>query len=295
MSSKEVVIYQTHYVKGLKIYKGNFPITLNGYQTCPDLELLRQQKIEKDYILSEQGVLNTQSTWYADNSPAKHRTYLNGLVYQDPTENGAVFDGLTGYITSPNTTDFDFNKDFTIEFYMKPDLSTYSGQYRPIIQMGDGITSTGKKCNWSIYLKPDTLSTLYFSRAIQGNGTKEINLEFSGISLGDAWYHVVFIRKDNYIKLFINGIQQGSSQFCDLSLTKMLNDRYPLTIGKSYFNDEQGFNITNYYKGKLDEIRIVNGTAIYTENFDEPITNFTPVSGTQLLLNFGLSALPTIS
>lgn len=80
----------------------------------------------------------------------------------------------------------------------------------------------------------------------------------------NTWYHIAVTRKDGLVTIWLNGQPVASK-------TLAIDENYvgPFRIG----------SMGNYehtpYNGHIDEMRIVKGTAVYTEAFTPPTTPFT--------------------
>ena len=80
------------------------------------------------------------------------------------------------------------------------------------------------------------------------------------------WWHLAVTRSSGSVKVFINGVQLGSSS--TLSGTIMQESDYSLYLGSN------PAGLTTYIiGGKLSNIRAVKGVAVYTANFTPPTTN----------------------
>ena len=78
----------------------------------------------------------------------------------------------------------------------------------------------------------------------------------------NTWRHVAVTRSGTSLRLFINGVQRGST----LTSSANLSDNQ-LKIGY-YYSETFGF------VGKVDEFRVTKGVARYTANFTPPTVPF---------------------
>jgi len=95
----------------------------------------------------------------------------------------------------------------------------------------------------------------------------------------NQWNHIAVCRSGTSTRLFLNGIQQGST-FTDSKNYGAVS----LTVGK----DNAG---STHVTGNMSNIRIVKGTALYTGPFVPPQAPLTAVTNTQLLMNFSNGAI----
>jgi len=118
----------------------------------------------------------------------------------------------------------------------------------------------------------DNATTIYGSQQYFTIGTIALN----------TWYHVAATQSPtNQIKTFLNGTLTGTTT----RTQRMVDGGKALLIG---WGQNQPTN--SRFAGRLSNIRIVKGTALYTNSFALPGTAPTAVSGTSLLLNAANSA-----
>lgn len=159
------------------------------------------------------------------------------------------------YAYTPSTSEFTLNADFTIETWYYP--ITYPG----MAVMLDFRADSG---GYRIYPNGGNL-TLNF-----GSSTYTT----SGFTLTqNAWNHVAVTRSGSTLKAFISGREV-------LSVTKST----ALTVANSgnvYISSYEGG--TDTADSYMSNLRIVNGTAVYTSAFSPPTSPLTAISGTVLL------------
>jgi hypothetical protein len=157
---------------------------------------------------------------------------------------GIVHIGYGRYLAIKDDIDFDFQGDFTVEFWVQKD-----GQQ---LSQG-GIISKYEVAGWIIETGVD--EKIHWRD--QASGTTDMTSKTK--LLDGMWYHVAVTRNQSTYKLFINGILE------DLKLTgyKYNSSRMnqPLLIGK------YSKKINKSFIGFLDEIRISN-IARYSDCFN---------------------------
>ena len=171
-----------------------------------------------------------------------------------------AFDGTGDYLTIPDHTDFDFDGNYTIEFWFNVNHSTQCCMYsHHASSVGHALFING------------TVGKIYWQ-----DNSNSISVHVgSGLNDGN-WHHVAIVRNgsgSNNQKMYIDGTaestQTGSSattQSSDVAFGQFIN-------GSS-----------NYFNGYLDEIRISNN-ARYTANFTPSTTAFTSDANTLLLIH----------
>jgi len=214
-------------------------------------------------------LLTCQSSQFIDNST--NALAITGNGNSQPTvvnpfgmtDWSGYFDGTGDYLSIANNAAFLLaTNNFTIEFWVYPTnvsstqsiLSKGAGGYSPfLIQNSSGsgliyISSAGSA--WDVA---------------------------SGVSLGtipiSTWTHIAITREGNTFKTFKNGIQVSTFS----SSASLYNPANPVTIGYN------GGGYPEAFYGNISNLRIVNGTALYTANFTPPTAPLTAVTNTTLL------------
>jgi len=189
------------------------------------------------------------STVFTDRSQYEHSITPVGDVHHeiDQAKFGATsisFDGSGDILTLADSDDWDFGTDdFTIDLWVYVIANGSNGILGRL--PGGNADGFGLAINSSGYL------ALY-------NGAWSLT-SADQITTG-SWHHIAVIRADGYIKFYIDGTQSGVSYSGSLRD----NDR-SLSIGDMYISSTAwAFN------GYMDEIRIINGAAMWTENFTPP-------------------------
>jgi hypothetical protein len=157
------------------------------------------------------------------------------------------FSGVTTYISAPNATGFQFGSgDFTVEMW----LNTADTDFN---LCGLVTASTG---NWMMVV---VASQFYWQTTY--SVTNLFNVSAASI-LNSAWHHIAISRSGTSLRVFFDGVQQGSSPYSD---STNYNGTGALRIGSGANGDLNGY---------LDDIRITKGVARYTANFTPPTATF---------------------
>ena len=172
------------------------------------------------------------------------------------------FDGTGDYITVPPSTALTLSGDFTIECWVRMTSykgmilasSAYSNQNN--IQLfrlnKDGATADQGKID--VYMDNNEASKGYL---IQSS---------AGVLQTNTWHHVALTRSGSNGRLFVDGIQIGST------VTSWTTGFRCDVIG-CLFNS--GTRNTGYdFLGYIDDFRITKGVARYTSNFTVPSEAF---------------------
>ena len=220
--------------------------------------------------------LNGTDSGIVDSSSNSHAVTISGdtAVVEgspyDPTGPQSLsFDGNGDYIDVAANSSFDLGTgDFTMESWFKTTATSTDSYYRRMLLL-DGptgnnssniqlaFTADGKVNAWTTDGQIDILSSAGFN---DGN-----------------WHHTAITRSGTTLTLWVDGASAGS---VTTSQSFSPNGGSPRPrIGNYSGSGEQGD-----WNGSLADIRIVKGTAIYTDIYTVPSAPLTAVSGTGLSL-----------
>lgn len=209
---------------------------------------------------STNGIANSA---FIDRSTNAHTVTPTGTPVQTAfhpyLDNWSVeFDGSADYLGLADNTDFEFDADFTIELWVYRTSAT-AGVYQAIVG-GNGSGQNG----WNIYLNQSTGQLLWFYSNFPSQTVT--NVEFN------KWTHIAVSRSGSNLYIFKNGV-----------LTSTIAGYTANLVNASGIRVGYDFGANGYWQGKISNLRIVKGTALYTSNFTSPTEKLTAVTGTVLL------------
>jgi hypothetical protein len=200
--------------------------------------------------------LNSSQILAAFNSNKSKYGYDFGSMTFNDTQNAYLINSSTDYAFGTN--------DFTIEAFFKA-TATASYSYAGIVSLRDnGTYSNGLDINLQ-YVGPET-PLIEFS----ANGNF-----LTYTASNNKWYHVAISRTGGTSSFFVNGTL--FTQVADQS-SYANND---LVVGRYYTN------LNDYYfNGVISNVRVINGTGLYTGTFSIPSVQLSgTVSNTKLLIS----------
>ena len=192
----------------------------------------------------------------------------NGIQLGQSGVGGSIeFDGASG-LTFPTVgnSNFDFSAgtDFTMEAWIFPI------EGRMIIVTTCGNTTNDAGIAFFTNASTFTLGAFeYVSNSVMITGT-------AAVPFGQ-WSHVAITREGTTLRLFLNG---------NLDQTASDNTSFNPNDGAGSVGT-QSTNISLYSNGYFSDVRVVNGTAVYTANFTPPTTALTAITNTVLLIGQG--------
>jgi hypothetical protein len=209
----------------------------------------------------------------------------NMMPYVTPFSGNAIaFNGTSQYITGTSLYN-GLGGDFTIEFFMKAGPQTAT-------VLSTILTKNG------IYNGPNTYGIYCSNRGTGGNLLQTIQITSvstnpsSPIYVGSIpvcdskWHHIAIVRISNIVTVYIDGVIDTGTFGTTNGFTNTASWDYSnYTIGSNP-NDGGGSTVAQLaYNGMLSNLRIINGTGIYTGTFTPPTNTLTKsqTSGTNIV------------
>ncbi len=162
-------------------------------------------------------------------------------------------DGTGDYIY-PTAAESNFafgTNDFTIEMWIRPTVIAGAARqlidFRPATTQGDHI---------GIYILNSDASIRYF--------VNSVNRIIGQVLSVDTWYHIAVTRASGTTRMFVDGVQTGSSW---TDTTNYLCPAARPVIGAATYN----IGDSSKFIGFMDGVRILNGHAAYTSTFTPPV------------------------
>jgi len=234
--------------KGIARYTGGFPVPTSPLTNNPAADLL----------CNFDGA-DAATSYTSEDDAARVATFVGNAQLDTAQKKfgtaSLLLDGAGDYINFPSSPDFDFSTaDLTVEFWMRPADTTVGN-----------IFSWGSGTQGAIYF--DGVGTnLHF----QTGNTDRIN---GGTISASTWYHVALVRFGTVFTLYLDGVSLGTY---DASVTF---DQATIEIGRRVGS-------ANTYNGHIEDVRVINGTAIYTADFTPPTEAYPVYRGVIFLANF---------
>jgi hypothetical protein len=206
-------------------------------------------------------------------------SYLDNLYYKfnnsspnaNPTNFSLALDGINDFGSIANAFFTNINqRDFTIEFYMKPDAN--QSQYPGIW----GKTGYWSEMNVHLY-QPGKIALMY-ATTVGGNqyfNSDTVSLQYN------HWDHYAIVGEanTNQLRIYKNGVLDATTSHGTPIWSIPNNDSKLGAVFQGWTSPN-----TQYFKGKLDDFR-VSDIARYSSNFTPPQNILSDIN-TRVLYNF---------
>ena len=247
---------------GWQVYHRDLPDTANP--AWSKILRLDTDAIQQDAYCLGSNTHQTASTIRIGNDNSMNTTGGSYVAYlfaggasTAATARSVDFDGSGDSLDSNTSSDYDLGTgDFTLEYWFYNDLNAAQLLF-------DKRTATSGNNACCTYIDNGNYQHKFFAFGNDRIVSKYLPKK--------QWYHAAIVRSSGSTKMYINGIQEGVT-YADT------NDYNTETfrIGGDYQN-------ANYYDGKISNLRLVKGTAVYTSPFKPPTKPLASITGTVFL------------
>jgi hypothetical protein len=219
------------------------------------------------------------STTFTDESASAHTVtpHADAQIDTDQSVFGgasALFDGSGDYLSIQDSDDWYFaNGDFTIDFWVR--FNSSSG--------GQGlIDQYWSSRSWVLGIGGG--GSLYFGYSLDGSGYNNTDTGWNPSI--NTWYHIAYVRYGNFLRLYVDGVQQGSD--VDIGTNSLYNSTVELWVG-CHHTGSGGNTPGSFLNGRIDELRISKGIARWSSNFTPPTEEYAEISDETLDTNESIS------
>ena len=209
-------------------------------------------------LLHGDNIIGANNSVFLNNITANTYTPFNGTY-------SVYLNGSTSYLTVPSIINYDFSSsNFTIEAWIYP--TSLAAQSIIINKVASGSVVGA----FDIRLQTDGTIIVYYSNASGGSWSDNFTTTLTAPL--NTWTHVALVRNGSVFTTYINGISSGSSN----------NPTFVATVYESAVTLNVGANGdgSSKFTGYISNVRINNGTAIYTGNFTPPSSPLTTTTQT---------------
>lgn len=205
---------------------------------------------------------NLAVTVFGDTKPSGFNPYTPGRY-------SVFFDAKTDYISVPAATNLKtFTGDFTFEAWIYPtdtDVSYW--------KIWDSRQSGATAQAMVVGLEPTSPAVTGQGRLNYYNGSTYYG---TGIVYYNRWTHIAFVRSGTTMTFYVDGVAGGTATVSGTQTGSATTN--PIYISTKD-NGLASYGTTGY----ISDLRVVNGTAVYTGNFTPPTEPLTAITNTVLL------------
>lgn len=188
-------------------------------------------------------------------------------------------------IQFPANTGFNFaSNNFTVECWAY--FPSFTANNSELVAVATNSATTGQ-ASTRLTVQPN--GSIYFlTNNSTASGWNNTSTTVAGTIALNTWYHIAGVRNGSNFTLYVNGVSKLTYTYS--GVVGYLTSNNTL-IG----NLPVGTGFTGFSNPFITNVRIVNGTAVYTSAFTPPTTPLTNITNTQLLLTFTSLGSPNIS
>jgi hypothetical protein len=206
---------------------------------------------------------------FTDYSGSGHTITPMGTVTRSTTDKingeGSVCFNGNGYLQIDPSPDFVFPGDLTIDFWFK---SSYTERQHAL---SFGYHADANNIDFD-FADRDLLkgTSVGFWLYWNGGGTSNVASGTRLQYVDGQWHHVAMVRSQNLITAYLDGVSLGSTtQAGTLGTPSQV-----VRVGAALIYGSVKYN----WQGCIDELRIINGRALWTSNFNPKLYLPTPLN-----------------
>jgi hypothetical protein len=238
-------IDEVRITKGQAIYTASFTPAVAAFPNGRTVSLLHFDGANGSTTFTDQKL----NTWTPNgNAQLSTATPIFGSA-------SGLFDGTGDYVTTPNSSSFQINADYTIECWIRPDINN---SLRMII----GKRAGGSNDDWAWYINGS--GKLSFQAWDSSGVSLVVTLVGATVVTIGVNHHAAVARQGTNWYLFLDGVLDAT--FTETALPRIGNAI--VTIGRDSVSTVRDFD------GTIDELRVTKGVARYTANFAPPTAAF---------------------
>ena len=169
------------------------------------------------------------------------------------------FNGTTDWLATPTSVNNGLGTVFTLEAWIYP--TSFAVTNGPMIM----DNRTGNECGYWVINTSGLMVTTVTSTSVILTASTALSL--------NTWSHVAIASDANGMRMYING---------SLNASTTTQATWPTTTRAYYIG--AAYDASEKFSGSMSNVRVVNGTAVYTAAFTPPTAPLTAVTGTAFLV-----------
>jgi hypothetical protein len=261
-------ISNLRFVKGTALYTANFTPSTTPLTAISGTSLLTCQSNR----LIDNSLNNFTITKNGDTTVSGFIPFVAPTTANVNTLYSTYFDGTGDYLSLPvNAATQLGSNNFTIELWLY--LPTLPGIRNNLFYWNgnsSGYNAIG------LVVTPANKIGINFSESGSSWKTEDVITGVGSTLTAQTWQHIAVVRNGQNIQIYLDGVAQGAA-FTTTAAGTSLMTTYTMNHIGAYGTS------SHYLNGYVSNLRIVNGTAVYTTNFTRPIDQLTAIANTSLL------------
>ena len=229
-------------------------------------------------LLHGDGTNGAQNNTFLDSSTNNFTITRNGNTTQGTfSPYGAnwsnYFNGDGNYLSAPYTVFTSVSGDFTIEAWVNASDAGRTQDANKIgcVVCGGAANSITNIWNVNITIVGNAITVVTFST----NDVTRVTATGQSFPINE-WHHIAVVRSGTTVTLYVDGSSIASATYGSTFTT---NTAGTIQIARNAYAS----TYQNWLKGYISNVRLINGTAVYTSNFTPSTTPLVATDNTKLL------------
>lgn len=181
----------------------------------------------------------------------------------------AYFDGNAAYLSIPDSEEWNFNNDFTVDLW----ANFISLPTNPVALINQHNVGNNAASAFALQYYNGS-----FSFGVVDTSGNVVSASYTLTPTLDTWYHIAGEKMGNLLRISIDGVPGTDGVLAN----PVNNSSLPICIGYWSAYTSGG---AAYYNGYMDEIRITMGKTLWIGGFEVPTSEYSVDSNTKLLLH----------
>ena len=259
-------------VKGTALYTANFTPPAQPLTVVTDTSLLTCQTNQpaNNSVFLDSSSNNFLVTRVGNTTQGSFSPYGAGWSY--------YFDGTGDMLTLTAGSSLVIGtNDCTIEAWIYVRGSGSEGTQNNFGTVWAKTDLNGGANDWFVEtLRVDATSRTVIFNANLNQGATQVNVTTPNNSISlNTWHHVAFVKNSTTWTIYVDGVNRVSEVRQHLSTVS----GYFHSVGRNANSSTLKWS----FNGNISNLRVVNGTAVYTADFTPSTTPLTAITGTSLL------------
>ena len=264
------------YHRGISDVSGNNPGYYYLYLNTNNSYMGGATRFNNTAATASEFTVGTDTAVNANGGTYVAYVFAGGASDEPGAARSVDFDGTGDYLSLAASNDLQLDGDFTIECWVLKDRFANTSNRETIFGNDIHWTTNFAALQVSHPSYVDKIALWDFN----ANSSGPIAVQNSGIVPYGSWNHIAVVRSSNVIKIYSNGTLVSDPVTSSATINFGTSATW---IGATNGGNSSSGGTPQYYMGNISNLRVVKGTAVYTDTFKPPTVGLTNITNTKLL------------